>query len=266
MRTRILIFFIVGLLIYFLDVALNSDENDKDIYISDQEITSLITAWKSQVGRNPTDEEIVKIINNLVEEEILYREALSLGLDKEDRIIKRRLAQKITFLKQETLPENPNQETLEQFYNEHKERYFTKPSYSFTHLFFAQDTDSEGRSIQALQDLLADKTPIDSDPYFLGKNFTDKTIEEIARNFGNDFIVAFDHLESNQWSGPFESSFGHHLVLLRDYKDGFYPSFNEIKDQVLNDYFTQIKENAVEQYINDVKSEYRIIINPKLEF
>ena len=150
MRTRILIFFIVGLLIYFIDVALNSDASDKDIYISDQELTSLITAWKSQVGRNPTDEEIVKIINNLVEEEILYREALSLGLDREDRIIKRRLAQKITFLKQETLPENPNQETLEQFYNEHKERYFTKPSYSFTHLFFAQDTDSEGRSIQAL--------------------------------------------------------------------------------------------------------------------
>ena len=77
MRTRILIFFIVGLLIYFIDVALNPDASDKDIYISDQELTSLITAWKSQVGRNPTDEEIVKIINNLVEEEILYREALS---------------------------------------------------------------------------------------------------------------------------------------------------------------------------------------------
>ena len=163
MRKRILIFLIVGFLIYLIDVFLNPDEDNKDIYISDQELTSLITAWKSQVGRDPTDEEIVKIINNLVEEEILYREALLLGLDKEDRIIKRRLAQKITFLKQETLSENPNQEVLRQFYDENKEKYFIKPSYSFTHLFFAKETDSEARSIQALNGLLADKKSIDSD-------------------------------------------------------------------------------------------------------
>ena len=157
MRKRIVIFLIVGFLIYLIDVFLNPDEDNKDIYISDQELTSLITAWKSQVGRDPTDEEIVKIINNLVEEEILYREALLLGLDKEDRIIKRRLAQKITFLKQETLSENPDQEVLRQFYDANKEKYFIKPSYSFTHLFFAKETDSEARSIQALNDLLADK-------------------------------------------------------------------------------------------------------------
>ena len=136
MRKRILIFLLVGFLIYLIDIALNPEEDNKDIYISDQELISLISAWKSQVGRDPTDEEIVKIINNLVEEEILYREALLLGLDKEDRIIKRRLAQKITFLKQETLPDNPNQDVLRQFYDEHKEKYFIKPVYSFTHLFF----------------------------------------------------------------------------------------------------------------------------------
>ena len=85
-------------------MGLNSYD-EKEIYISDQEIISLVTAWKSQVGRNPNDDEIARIINNLVEEEILYREALKLGLDREDRIIKRRLAQKISFLKQ--LPPNP---------------------------------------------------------------------------------------------------------------------------------------------------------------
>ncbi len=238
MRKRILIFLIIGFLIYLIDLALNPEENNKDIYISDQELTSLISAWKSQVGRDPTDEEIVKIINNLVEEEILYREALLLGLDKEDRIIKRRLAQKITFLKQETLPGNPKQEDIRQFYDENKEKYFIKPNYSFTHLFFTKETDSLARSIEALTDLLADAKSIDSDPYLLGKNFTDKTLEEIARNFGNNFILGFDDMESNKWSGPFESSFGHHLVLLKDFQDGYYPSFDEISDQVLSDYLT----------------------------
>ena len=102
MKSKITVFFIIGLLIYLIDIGFNSDQNTKDIFISDQEITSLISAWKSQVGRNPTDDEISRIISNLVEEEILYREALLLGLDREDRIIKRRLAQKITFLKQKT--------------------------------------------------------------------------------------------------------------------------------------------------------------------
>ena len=72
----------------------------------------MLSAWQSQVGRPPSDEEIVNIINNFVQEEILYREALLLELDQEDRIIKRRLAQKITFLKQETIPDDPSQEEI----------------------------------------------------------------------------------------------------------------------------------------------------------
>ena len=94
MKYKISLFFIIGLLLYVIDMGLNSYD-EKEIYISDQEIISLVSAWKSQVGRNPTDDEIVRIINNLVEEEILYREALNLGLDQDDKIIKRRLAQKI---------------------------------------------------------------------------------------------------------------------------------------------------------------------------
>ena len=86
---------------------------DKDIFISDQEILSLISAWKSQVGRNPTEDELARIINNLVDEEILYREALNLGLDQEDKIIKRRLAQKISFLKEESIPDIPSSQELQ---------------------------------------------------------------------------------------------------------------------------------------------------------
>ena len=72
MKAKIFIFFSIGLLVYLIDIGLNPDDNAKNIYISDQEITSLISAWKSQVGRKPTEDEIARIINNLIEEEILY--------------------------------------------------------------------------------------------------------------------------------------------------------------------------------------------------
>ena len=101
MKYKVLIFFVIGLCLYLIDTSINADE-DKNIFVSDQEILSLVSAWKSQVGRDPTDDEVYRIINSLIEEEILYREALKLGLDSEDKIIKRRLAQKITFLKQES--------------------------------------------------------------------------------------------------------------------------------------------------------------------
>ena len=137
MKSKITVFFIIGLCIYLLDIGFNSDQNTKDIFISDQEITSLISAWKSQVGRNPTDDEISRIISNLVEEEILYREALLLGLDREDRIIKRRLAQKITFLKQESMTEAPSSKDLADFYTSNKDKYYIQPTHTFKHFFFS---------------------------------------------------------------------------------------------------------------------------------
>ena len=99
MKSRISIFFLIGLLLFALDYIFNTDDDSNVIYISDQEALSLISSWKNQVGRDPSDVELVKIINNFIDEEILYREAIKLNLDKDDRIIKRRLAQKITFLK-----------------------------------------------------------------------------------------------------------------------------------------------------------------------
>ena len=107
MNKKFVIFLILGVLIYFIDILINEDENSKDIFISDQEINSLVKAWESQVGRQPNEDEVISIINDYIQEEILYREALNLGLERDDRIIKRRLAQKITFLKQETFLEKP---------------------------------------------------------------------------------------------------------------------------------------------------------------
>ncbi len=135
MKNKILVFFIIGFVLYLIDIGLNNYD-DKEIFISDSEITSLITAWRSQVGRNPNDDEVARIINDLVQEEILYREALKLGLDKDDRIIKRRLAQKLSFLKLESVEKLPSSQELKDFFNDNKEKYYIEPEYTFTLLFF----------------------------------------------------------------------------------------------------------------------------------
>ena len=123
MKNKVLVFFIIGFVLYLIDIGLNNYD-DKEIFISDSEITSLITAWRSQVGRKPNDDEVARIINDLVQEEILYREALKLGLDQDDRIIKRRLAQKLSFLKQESIEKLPSSHELKDFFNDNKEKYY----------------------------------------------------------------------------------------------------------------------------------------------
>lgn len=266
MRNKILIFFIIGLIIYVIDIGFNSDNNLNEIYISDSELTNLLLTWKSQVGREPTAIEATNIINNLVEEEILYREALKLGLDNEDRIIKRRLAQKITFLKQETLSKQPSEEALKSFYNLNKNKYFVQPLYSFTHLYFSKESESKKRAENALKELIQNKTPNNTDPFFLGKEFYKNSTDEIIRNFGKSFTNILNKLILNQWSGPYESFYGHHLILLNSYKEGFDPGWVEIKNQVLNDYFLQTKEEAIQKYLEEIKSEYKVIIDPNFEY
>ncbi len=263
MKYKLSIFFIIGLTLYLIDIGINSYD-EKEIYISDQEIISLVTAWKSQVGRNPNDDEIARIINNLVEEEILYREALKLGLDREDRIIKRRLAQKISFLKQESIPDSPSNDDLIRYFNDNKEKYFIDSKYTFSHYFFSSENNSSERSIKAFRDLL-NNISIKSDPFFLGKNFVDVSLREIKSEFGQDFSSHFMNVELNKWIGPLESPFGHHILYVTNYTEGYLPNIASVLKQVEVDFLQTQRDEAIKNYLNQIRSEYKIYINPDLQ-
>ena len=264
MKKKILIFFLVGIILYILDISINSNEGN-EIYISDQEVLSLVSAWKSQVGRDPTDDEVYRIINSLIEEEILYREALKLGLDSEDKIIKRRLAQKITFLKQETFADKLSEEELNNFFNANRENYYIGATYSFSHYFFSFENDSNKRANDAYLKVNSSEN-INSDPFFLGKNFANENLKNIGRNFGKNFTNLIQETKLNQWSSPIESAYGHHLIYISDYKEGYYPIIDEVLNQVKVDLLQSKRDTAIKDYLDEVKSEYVVIINPDLKF
>ena len=263
MKYKISLFFVIGLILYLVDVTFNSGD-EKEIFISDQEIISLVSAWKSQVGRNPNDDEIARIINNLVEEEILYREALKLGLDKEDRIIKRRLAQKISFLKQESNPNSPSNDELIKFFNDNREKYFISATYTFTHYFFSSEKNSEERSLAAYKDINNNKN-IKADPFFLGKNFVDVNLQKIQSDFGDEFSSYLNNIELNKWIGPIQSPFGHHIIYVNNYKDAYLPDINNVLKQVEIDLLQDKRDKGLKEYLNNIKSEYTIYINPELQ-
>ena len=168
------------------------------------------------------------------------------------------------FLKQESRGEKLKDEEVLNFYNENKEKYLIPRQFDFTHLFFAKDSNGSARAVEA-ERLLKKSQEIRSDVFFLGKNFTNKSVKELKKDFGALFAQAFTNLEINEWSEPIESTYGSHLVKIIGIQPERMPSLEEIKPRVLIDLDLQKKDSALSEYLNNLKDEYEIIISRSLE-
>ncbi len=263
MKSRIGLFILIGLFLYIVDYRFSYDEDLNKIIIPDDEILGLIDTWRDQVGRDPSDEEIVRIINNLINEEILYREALKLELDKNDRIIKRRLAQKVEFLKQDD--RQPSQVDLENFYDENKSKYMVEDLFTFSHHFFSDQDNSDIRAKESLIKI-SNGYAVDSDPFILGNELNLISKNDLQQNFGNSFYESLTLINENQWSGPIASDYGLHIVFIKKRVDGYVPGLNQIYQKVYSDYLVMKRRENVINFLDEVKQEYEVIINPDLKF
>tara|TARA_B100001013_G_scaffold95961_1_gene53655 strand:- start:321 stop:1121 length:801 start_codon:yes stop_codon:yes gene_type:complete len=266
MSKKLLSFLCIGLVILILDSWFDSSYQDKTIILYDDEINSLIETWTAQVGRPPNDKDLKGIINQLVEEEILYREALKLDLDKDDIIIKRRLAQKIGFLKQEEQNKPPTELQLKEYFESKEAEYSLDKKLSFTHLYFSKEKNGAERAITSLKIIKEQEGLPDSDPFLVGKNFVNKTLKEIDRDFGNSFSANITQGTIGSWLGPFDSIYGSHLVKISKIVEAKKPVYEEVKKAVLMDYLLEKKQQEMRNYIDELKEEYEIQINPKFNF
>ena len=263
MKSRIGLFILIGLFLYIVDYRFSYDEDLNQIIIPDDEILGLIDTWRDQVGRDPSDEEIVRIINNLVNEEILYREALKLELDKNDRIIKRRLAQKVEFLKQDDI--QPSPADLENFYVENKSKYMVEDLFTFSHHFFSAQDNSDIRAKESLIKI-SNGFAVDSDPFILGNDLNLMSKSDLQQNFGVSFYESLTLINENQWSEPISSDYGLHIVFIKKKIDGYVPRLNQIYQKVYSDYLIMKRRENVINFLDKIKQEYEVIINPDLSF
>jgi len=260
MFRKITIFLVIGILIFGLDLTFSKFKDDKLIYVSEEEIYSLMNSWALQVGRNPNPDEAKAVIDNLIEEEILYREALRLGLDANDQIIKRRLAQKLMFLKQESRGNKLTELEISEFYDINLDKYLIPEQYDFTHIFFAKDDNGLGRA-QMAKALLEKSKEIKGDVFFLGRNFTNRNLNELRKDFGVNFSSAFEKLKLNEWTGPIESTYGSHLIKLVRFQAARTPTLDEIKPRVMIDLDLERKDSVLSSYLDELKEDYEVIIS-----
>jgi parvulin-like peptidyl-prolyl isomerase len=207
-----------------------------------------------------SESDLEKLIDDFVREEALYREALALGMDQGDYIIRQRLVQKVEFLLENMVNQSlvPDDAVIASWFDERRSDYQIDAVYTFTHIFF--DAGERGQE-QAQQDALSLLNSANigdiafndasqyGDRYPFLQNYVERTRDFVVNNFTEDFVARLDTLapSDQDWAGPFESRYGFHLVMLRSKTDPYIPAFEEIRERVLDDWrFKSVLQNRRE--------------------
>lgn len=210
-----------------------ADPASRTIDVSLEDRARLALQYERTMKRPPTDGELDTLTEQYVREEVLYREALRLGLDRDDAVVRKRMANKMDFLAQsmaETV--EPSDEVLAKWLTDHPERFAREVRYGFDQRFFA-----DRAAAQAALGRLRAGGAMEGEAISLPPSVEGASRSRAAERFGEAFVGALDAMEPGaDWSGPVASGFGWHVVRLRTREAGEVPPLADIREQVENDW------------------------------
>jgi hypothetical protein len=261
LKEPLLHFLLIGALLFLIYGMVNTEKNESEISIDDNLVNELVAKWELKRNRQPTLEEMEGLINQYIQQEVLYREALAMNLDHNDEIVKRRLAQKMEFIS-DGLAESlqPTKEILVGYYEENKSNYKKDPFYTLKQVYFSEDKRNNAHA-DASKALLSKSPETLGDQLSLPKEYTDASSYQIARDYGSVFAKSLDSLETGKWSGPIYSGFGVHLVLIEEKKEAGFYNFEEVQEKVTVDYNFDASNDFKAELITTLLKNYNIKID-----
>ncbi len=239
----------------------------RQIVLTFDQIERLATVFEAQWGREPTPQELDRQVEADVKEEILYREGLALGLDKDDEIVRRRMAQKMQFLAEDVASAHmPTDAELRTWFNQN-ERLFEEPArLSFRHIYFSPDRRGDNaragaeRALAELKDQPQDTKVAGADPFMFQDYYRDRTADYLRKEFGPEFAQAVVQLPVGAWQGPIHSGFGWHLVFIDTAMPSRAPAFEEIEPDVKQAWLGDQKAKAVKKAYEDMRTKYTVLM------
>jgi hypothetical protein len=224
--------------------------------------------FESQWHRRPTPEEFQAMVEDKVKEEVLYREGLVMGLDKNDTIVKRRMAQKVQFLAEDiATAHEPSTAELKAWFEKNTDKFALPSRYSFRHVYFSPDkrgTNAQDDASNALAKIAGQREDsaliASADRFMFQDYYGDRTPSAIAKEFGPQFAVALEKLKPGSWQGPIESGFGWHLMFVDTVIPGRIPAFEEIESQVKTAWLGEQKAEAREKAYKSLRSKYTVLV------
>jgi peptidyl-prolyl cis-trans isomerase C len=271
LREPLLHFLLIGGALFAVHAALNrvrpAPVSSARIEITKGDADQLRQAWLMQWKRPPTTDELDGLIAGEIRERILSREAMRLGLDQDDPIVRRRLAQKLEFLLQDvaTLRE-PAEDELATYFVNHRTNYTVPARLTVSHIYFSatRHASAEQHAKSVLKRLregnVEGAATAFGDPFLLDVELQDKPLPEIEQTFGHEFSTAVAALATGEWQGPVRSTYGWHLVKVTMRKEARVPTLAEAREKVQKDLAEEQRRAANDEVFERLKSRYVIVV------
>jgi hypothetical protein len=286
LKEPLLHFLVIGAVLFGAYAWLNRDGSNagvQQVRLAESDVSWLKETFALERQREPTEEELRGLVRDFVKEALLARQAQELGLDKDDIVVRRRLAQKMSFLVQDNSRRaTPNDDDLHRLYEAQRSQVegnkapssqaesgprtlFARPRISFTHIFFSRDqrADAAADAREALRQLSQpERTPPIAelgDRVSIKSEFRNADERAVANQFGAKFAARIFELEPGSWQGPIESSQGVHLVRITQLVPAQLRPFDEVRGELVEMWHAQSQRENEERYFVGLLKKYQVV-------
>jgi len=271
LREPLFHFFVIGALIFAAYNIINGKQEraPNELLITAGRVESLAATFTRVWNRPPSANELEGLIQNYIQEEILYREALQFGLDRDDTIIRRRLRQKMEFISQDLAEQiEPSDNQLRDYLQNHLEQFAREPLFTFQQIFL--DRERHGKNLideakQLLTHLRETGEEValthSGDPFLLDNNFEKVSTSEVQGLFGETFALKLQALTLGQWSGPVESEYGLHLVFMSAVEPGRAPELAEVRNEVQREWAYVQRQKLNNAFYENLRQGYTVKVD-----
>lgn len=276
-RDPLAVFLAIGVAVFALDLMAGGvfDAEGRNIVVTRAQVIRLADLWSAQIGRLPTVAELDSLVEDHIREEILVREAARMGLDQDDTIVRRRLAQKMSFLIEDTVVvDDVSEAELAAYFEENADRYGEPQRFTLRHVYVSPDRrGSDEEALRAAEEVLEQlraegnsAAPENTlwrrlgDPFMLRREYGRRTAADLAELFGGVFVESLGTLPIGEWAGPVESAYGYHLVRLSARTDAKPAVFEDVRRRVLEDARRDARDAANREAHERLRERYRVEI------
>ncbi|WP_428410397.1 peptidyl-prolyl cis-trans isomerase [Hyphococcus sp.] len=262
-------FMIAGAVLFLVNSLVNGGDEPTPTYeitVSEGRIRQLAESYRLLSGRFPSETELQALVDDFIQEEIAYREAVAMGLDADDTIVRRRMRQKLDFLVEDTAAgEEPTEEELKAWFVDHADLYRLPRRISFRHILANGDArgDSAEKGAAAfLSALEAGAEPGGlGDASMLPEALPLTTQQGVAALFGEDFAATVFETHNEEWFGPVTSPFGAHAVLILSREAARSPAFEDVREKLRADWADAKRKERREEFHDRMRKRYDVTVN-----
>lgn len=265
-------FLLIGALLFlFYDIKSEKivvDDNNS-IVITEAKVDQLIKQWQRRWQRLPSQQELQGLVKAHIHEEVLYREALAMGLDKDDTVVRQRMTRKIEFISNDLASiDEPTDTQLLAYLDTHVEKFLLPGKISFSQIYL--NTDKRGVQVQTdadklLNELSQSTTEVDisslGDSFMGGQVYNSLNDFELSRLFGEIFREQLFELSTGKWVGPVESGYGLHLVRIESRSAPRVPALILVRDKVQNEWMAEQQQKANTAFYDELYKRYEITVD-----